>query len=84
MTENIQTPTDVDTSELKEKLASFVDNLTRIDVAREANNDIIKDIKNMGINPSMARKAAKIMYEQNKEEVDDAHQELMGLVDLVN
>ena len=38
----------------------------------------------MGINPSMARKAAKIMYEQNKEEVDEAHQELMGLVDMVN
>ncbi len=84
MTEDIQMPTDVDTSELKEKLSSFVDNLTRIDVAREANNDIIKDIKNMGINPSMARKAAKIMHEQNKEEVDDAHQELMGLVDMVN
>ena len=49
MTDDIQMPIDVDTSELKEKLASFVDNLTRIDVAREANNDIIKDIKNMGI-----------------------------------
>ena len=84
MTDDIQMPIDVDTSDLKEKLASFVDNLTRIDVAREANNDIIKDIKNMGINPSMARKAAKIMYEQNKEEVDEAHQELMGLVDMVN
>ena len=82
MTDDIQMPIDVDTSELKEKLASFVDNLTRIDVAREANNDIIKDINN--INPSMARKAAKIMYEQNKEEVDEAHQELMGLVDMVN
>ena len=47
MTDDIQMPIDVDTSELKEKLTSFVDNLTRIDVAREANNDIIKDIKNM-------------------------------------
>ena len=44
MTDDIQMPTDVDTSELKEKLASFVDNLTRIDVAREANNDIINDV----------------------------------------
>ena len=55
---------DVDTSDLKDKLESFVDNLTRIDVAREANNEIIKDIKNMGINPTMARKAAKILHEQ--------------------
>ena len=75
---------EVDTSELKEKLASFVDNLTRIDVAREANNEIIKEIKNMGINPTMARKAAKILHEQNKEKVDAAHDELMGLVDMVN
>ena len=51
MTDDIQMPIDVDTSELKEKLTSFVDNLTRIDVAREANNDIIKDIKNMGYKP---------------------------------
>ena len=84
MTDDIQMPTDVDTSELKEKLSSLVDNLSRIDIAREANNDIIKDINNMGINPSMARKAAKIMHEQNKEQVDEAHQELMGLVDLVD
>ena len=80
MNEEIQ----VDTSELKNKLTKFVDNLARIDVAREDNNNIIKDIKAMGISPTMARKAAKIMYEQNKEEIDTTHQELMELVDMVN
>ena len=80
MNEEIQ----FDTIELKNKLNDFVDNLARIDIAREDNNSIIKDIKNMGINPTMARKAAKIMYEQNKEEIDTTHQELMELVDMVN
>ena len=82
MNENVQVK--VDTSELKEKLDAFVDNLIRIDVARESNNEIIKEIKNMGINPTMARKAAKILHEQNKEEVDAAHDELMGLLYMVN
>jgi len=80
MNEEIQ----FDTIELKNKLNDFVDNLARIDIAREDNNSIIKDIKNMGINPTMARKAAKIMHEQNKEEIDTTHQELMELVDMVN
>ena len=80
MNEEIQ----FDTIELKNKLNDFVDNLARIDIAREDNNSIIKDIKNMGINPTMARKAAKIMHEQNKEEINATHQELMDLVDMVN
>ena len=80
MNEEIQ----VDTSELKNKLTNFVDNLARIDVAREDNNNIIKDIKAMVISPTMARKAAKIMFEQNKEEIDATHHELMELVDMIN
>lgn len=68
--------------DLRGLIESYVDNLTKMDVAREANNDIIKEIKGMGINPSLARKAAKIVYEQNKDDIDMSHQELMGLVDM--
>lgn len=72
----------INSNELKDLLQQFVDNLIIIDSARDRNNEIMKEVKALGVNTTLARKAAKILREENKNQIDEAHHELMELVNI--
>jgi hypothetical protein len=64
-------------------ISAITDNLLEMESLREANNEIVKEIKeSYGFKPAAIRAAAQALYKRKKEELEEKQGEIMTIIEI--
>ncbi len=85
MTEKQKTTIPIDEKKLTTAINSIVDQLHVQAASRDSVTGIVSELKtDYGLNPKIVRRAAKIIFDQNVEEIDQETQAVMDIIDNFN
>lgn len=65
------------------QISAITDNLLQMEALREANNEIVKELKDStGWKPTSIRAAASALYRRKKEELEEKQGEIMKIIEI--